>query len=141
MVSGLMADDRLLVDASRPARNTHVENAAFSRLPARLDPDASTVLLDDPLGDCEPESETAVGRSMRAAETFEDDALVLLRNSQPVVHDGDVDRVGRRFDPDLDRSAVRRVTNGVREQVHQYLIDAIAIRHYWEVFRPANVDG
>src|SRR5258708_37138575 len=60
------------------AGQAHVERASLAGLTARRDRNRSAVLLHDSLGNGEPEAEATVLRTVGAAETFEDDLLLLL---------------------------------------------------------------
>src|SRR5438034_11182625 len=93
--------------------------------PARLNErDLASVLLDDAVGDREPQpgaGSDVLGRE----EGVEDARRDLRRNSGAAVGEDDLDRLAfeRRADPDLAMRSVLQRVAGIREQVDEDLLE------------------
>jgi hypothetical protein len=91
------------------------------------------VELDQPLRQRQPHAGAFVGVGIvsrglaRLAEGLEDDGLILLRDPDARVDDGDLDAIRRALCADRDGTALPRVLEGVREQVVEDLPQAALV--------------
>src|SRR5262249_11954294 len=118
------ADVRLDVDGYGEA-----EPAALAQ--CALDPDASTLQLDQAPGEGQAEASARVAASRRALELLErleDALLVLRRDARARVRDHDLDGSLQAMGRDVDPSALRSELHGVGEQVVQHLLEFALVR-------------
>src|SRR5437016_860371 len=106
----------------------HGQPEAERRALARfaLDPDASTVQLDEFLGERKPEARTLVlarGLGADLAELLEDGLLVFAGDPDARVHYGDLDRAVGERGLELNPPPGGRELHSVGEEVEQHLLD------------------
>src|SRR5215468_9780797 len=111
------------------ARQADAEDGALGGL--ALDPDATTMVIDDHAADGKPETGALrLGRQRIAnlAEGLEDGLVMLGRDPRAVVGDGERDIFGVAGDREGDASLGSRTEfHGVRQQVDGDLHEAVAI--------------
>src|SRR6185295_7431054 len=89
--------------------------------------DARTVQLDEPPRDREPDAETAPGAVERPVDLHEQvpqPGQHLRGDPDPRVPDTDADLVALRLDHQVDPPASLAVLRGVRQEVHEYLLES-----------------
>src|SRR5262249_15556658 len=107
--------------------NLHLEH----RAPAyrRLNPDATTMHLNDLLGDGEPETSATSGLGERAVdlmELLEDAGLVLFGNTWPRIRHADVEAAIDRLGSHAHLARVREL-DGVADEVEKHLRQALLV--------------
>src|ERR1700674_4092820 len=91
----------------------------LAAVPGRLRPYAAAQHLNEVLGDCKPQAESAClagTRSIHLVEALEHPAPVLRRNSRAVVSNADADLLSGNLSVDVNRGARRRELGGVVER-------------------------
>src|SRR5439155_22219464 len=108
------------------ARQFEVEGRPLAGI--RFHPDRAAHPLHELATDVEPEPGPGPYlRAFEAVELLEDRPLLRDRDADPVVPDFDAHTVRERGRRDGDRAAVRRVFDGVVDQVHEHLLDPVAV--------------
>src|SRR5215510_8366468 len=105
----------------------HLEGRALAQ--RRLHPDATTMHLDDLLGDRKPESSATSGLGQRAVDLMEllEDALLLpLGDARPRVRHADTEVTVDRLGSHAHFAKVRKL-DGVADEIEQYLGQALFI--------------
>src|SRR5436189_2950431 len=118
VISGASLEDRLRWEL---LHHRQLDQEVRTAATARLDADVPAVLLDDAVGDRQPEA-GAGPDLLRREERVEDPLLELLRNSGAGVRETDPDPVGGGVGRDADRLPARlgECVAGVGEQVDEY---------------------
>src|SRR5687767_2453451 len=104
------------------------EGASAAR--GRLDPDATAVALDDAAADVQAEAHSGVGDALYVGcpiETVEDSLPLAGWNPDAVVNHRQARLVAGRLQPDLRQLTVRRVLQGILDEVVEHLLHAQAI--------------
>jgi hypothetical protein len=100
----------------------------------------SPVQLNEPPNDGQPETESGVTSCRRAiglAEAVEHEWQKVQTETLACVDDPDLHLVVRPFDEDINRSALRRELDRIREQTPDHLLESTSRR---ENSRPARVE-
>src|SRR5581483_5496560 len=112
--------------APRPWAHGKAHGEGRSLAELALQPDGPAVQLDEPLDEAQAEPgpfdpPRAVGADL--AELLEDRRLILRRDPDPGVADGDLERAVVACGGDLDATPLGRELHGVGEEVHEHLLE------------------
>ena|SRR3989344_413908 len=99
-------------------------------------PNLTTMLLDDTMGDKEPQPR-AVGLNSHGIlgpkETVEDILALIVRDADAAVFDRDLDKVPRSLGTDLDLATDRSVLDSILKEILQYRAHLLGVDKYvWQ---------
>ena len=95
-----------------------------------VDPDRSSVAIDDLLGDVQAESESTVVRRRdltAAMEPLEDLIQLVVRNADAAIAHGSHDVIAFVDDVDEDLASLRRILDCIFEKIADHLLEPVAI--------------